>query len=68
MKIAIPKERAAGESRVAASIEVIGKLVGLGCDFVIEASAGDTRAWGAHSHEGKRTPCQRGGRYGDFYW
>ena len=41
MKIAIPKERAAGESRVAASIEVIGKLVGLGCDVVIEASAGE---------------------------
>lgn len=41
MKIAIPKECAAGESRVAASIEVIGKLVGLGCDVVIEASAGE---------------------------
>jgi len=41
MKIGIPKERAAGESRVAASIEVIGKLVGLGCDVVVEAGAGE---------------------------
>lgn len=41
MKIGIPKERAAGESRVAASIEVVGKLVGLGCDVVIEAGAGE---------------------------
>lgn len=42
MKIAIPKERASGENRVAASIEVVGKLVGLGCEVVIESGAGDS--------------------------
>lgn len=41
MKIAIPKERTPGEDRVAASIEVIGKLTGLGCDVVVESGAGD---------------------------
>ncbi|WNJ99030.1 Re/Si-specific NAD(P)(+) transhydrogenase subunit alpha [Thalassospiraceae bacterium LMO-JJ14] len=41
MKIAIPKERAPGEDRVAASVEVIGKLTGLGCDVVVEQGAGD---------------------------
>jgi len=41
MKIAIPKERAPGEDRVAASIEVIGKLIGLGCEVVVESGAGD---------------------------
>ncbi|MGJ3258600.1 MAG: Re/Si-specific NAD(P)(+) transhydrogenase subunit alpha [Rhodospirillales bacterium] len=41
MKIAIPKERAPGEDRVAASIEVIGKLINLGCEVVVESGAGD---------------------------
>ncbi|MEQ8322637.1 MAG: Re/Si-specific NAD(P)(+) transhydrogenase subunit alpha [Rhodospirillales bacterium] len=41
MKIAIPKERTPGEDRVAASIEVIGKLTGLGCDVVVESGAGE---------------------------
>ncbi len=41
MRIAIPKERTPGEDRVAASIEVIGKLIGLGCEVVVEAGAGD---------------------------
>jgi NAD(P) transhydrogenase subunit alpha len=41
MKIAIPKERAPGEDRVAASIEVIGKLIALGCEVVVESGAGD---------------------------
>jgi len=41
MKIAIPKERSQGETRVAASIEVIGKLITLGCEVVVESGAGD---------------------------
>jgi len=40
MKIAIPKERRPGESRVAASPEVVKKLVGLGFDVVVEKGAG----------------------------
>ncbi len=41
MKIAIPKERRAGEARVAASPDVIAKLIGLGFDVIVEAGAGD---------------------------
>lgn len=44
MRIAIPKERGVGENRVAASVEVIGKLTGLGCTVVIEADAGEGAA------------------------
>lgn len=44
MRIAIPKERGVGENRVAASVEVIGKLTGLGCTVVIEAGAGEGSA------------------------
>ncbi len=40
MKIAIPKETRDGESRVAASPEVVGKLVGLGFDVAVEKGAG----------------------------
>ncbi|CCQ73497.1 Re/Si-specific NAD(P)(+) transhydrogenase subunit alpha [Magnetospira sp. QH-2] len=40
MKIAIPKERAAGEKRVAASPETVKKLVGLGFDVAVEKGAG----------------------------
>ncbi|KJS35455.1 MAG: NAD(P) transhydrogenase subunit alpha [Rhodospirillaceae bacterium BRH_c57] len=40
MKIAIPKERRAGEARVAASPDTVKKLVGLGCDVVVEQGAG----------------------------
>ncbi|MDA0998330.1 MAG: Re/Si-specific NAD(P)(+) transhydrogenase subunit alpha [Proteobacteria bacterium] len=40
MKIAIPKESRAGEARVAASVEVVGKLIALKCEVVIEAGAG----------------------------
>ena len=40
MKIAIPKECRAGEARVAASPEVVGKLIGLGFDVVVETGAG----------------------------
>ena len=41
MKIAIPKERRADETRVAASPEVVGKLIGLGFQVIIEKGAGD---------------------------
>jgi len=40
MKIAIPRERRAGETRVAASPEVVGKLIALGFDVTVEAGAG----------------------------
>jgi NAD(P) transhydrogenase subunit alpha len=40
MKIAILKERRAGESRVAASPESVKKLLGLGLDVVVEKGAG----------------------------
>ncbi|MEK9969394.1 MAG: Re/Si-specific NAD(P)(+) transhydrogenase subunit alpha, partial [Ferrovibrio sp.] len=40
MKIGIPKERRAGEKRVAASPETAKKFVGLGCTVVVEAGAG----------------------------
>ncbi|MGE5506811.1 MAG: Re/Si-specific NAD(P)(+) transhydrogenase subunit alpha [Actinomycetota bacterium] len=40
MKIAIPKERRAGETRVAASPDTVKKFVGLGFDVVVEAGAG----------------------------
>ena len=40
MKIAIPKERRAHEARVAASPETVKKMVGLGCEVVVEKGAG----------------------------
>ncbi|ALG73467.1 NAD(P) transhydrogenase subunit alpha [Azospirillum thiophilum] len=40
MKIAIPRERRAGERRVAASPETVKKLKGLGLDVVVESGAG----------------------------
>ncbi len=40
MKIAIVRERADGETRVAATPETVGKLVGLGASVAIEAGAG----------------------------
>ncbi|MSP95085.1 MAG: Re/Si-specific NAD(P)(+) transhydrogenase subunit alpha [Alphaproteobacteria bacterium] len=40
MIIAIPKERRAGETRVAASAETVKKLKGLGLDVVVETGAG----------------------------
>jgi H+-translocating NAD(P) transhydrogenase subunit alpha len=45
MKIAIPKELRPGEERVAASPDVVGKLVGLGFDVVIEKGAGEGAAF-----------------------
>ena len=41
MKVAIPKERRPGETRVAASPETVKKMVGLGLTVVIETGAGD---------------------------
>ena len=40
MKVGIPKERRAGESRVAGSPEMVKKLVALGLDVAVEAGAG----------------------------
>ncbi len=40
MKLAIPKERQDGETRVAASPDTVKKLVGLGLDVTVEAGAG----------------------------
>jgi NAD(P) transhydrogenase subunit alpha len=40
MKIAIPKERRAGEARVAASPDTVKKFVGLGFEVVVESGAG----------------------------
>jgi NAD(P) transhydrogenase subunit alpha len=40
MKIAIPKETRDGERRVAASPEVVGKLVGLKFEVIVESGAG----------------------------
>jgi len=40
MKIAIPKERRPGEARVAASPDVVKKLVGLGFEVIVEKGAG----------------------------
>ncbi len=45
MKIAIPKERRAGETRVAGSPEVVKKLAGLGFQVVVEKGAGVSAAF-----------------------
>jgi NAD(P) transhydrogenase subunit alpha len=45
MKIAIPKERRPGERRVAASPDVVKKLVALGLEVVVEAGAGEESAF-----------------------
>ena len=42
MKIAIVRERTDGETRVAATPETVGKLIGLGVTVAIEAGAGET--------------------------
>ncbi len=41
MKIAVPRERMPGETRVATSPDVVKKLVGLGFEVVIEEGAGE---------------------------
>ena len=40
MKVGIPKERRANETRVAATPETVKKLKGLGLEVVVEAGAG----------------------------
>ena len=40
MKVGIPKERRDGEARVAGSPDMVGKLVAMGVDVVVEAGAG----------------------------
>ncbi|MBT3238381.1 MAG: Re/Si-specific NAD(P)(+) transhydrogenase subunit alpha [Rhodospirillaceae bacterium] len=45
MKIAIPKESQSDETRVAASPEVVGKLIGLGFDVIVESGAGATASF-----------------------
>ncbi|MFQ5953942.1 MAG: Re/Si-specific NAD(P)(+) transhydrogenase subunit alpha [Kiloniellales bacterium] len=44
MKVAIPKERHADETRVAATPDTVKRLIGLGLDVVLEAHAGDGAA------------------------
>ncbi len=45
MKIAIPRERPAQETRVAASPDTVRKLVGLGCEVAVETGAGAEAAY-----------------------
>ncbi len=40
MKIAVPKERRAFETRVAASPDTVKKFIGLGCEVLVEKDAG----------------------------
>ncbi|MCX7676859.1 MAG: NAD(P)(+) transhydrogenase (Re/Si-specific) subunit alpha, partial [Alteraurantiacibacter sp.] len=40
MRIAVLKECAAGETRVAATPETVRKFIGLGVSFAVEAGAG----------------------------
>jgi NAD(P) transhydrogenase subunit alpha len=44
MKIAVPKERMPGETRVATSPDVVKKFVGLGLEVVVEQGAGEDAA------------------------
>jgi NAD(P) transhydrogenase subunit alpha len=44
MKIAVPKERMPGETRVATSPDVVKKFVGLGLEVVVEQGAGEGAA------------------------
>jgi NAD(P) transhydrogenase subunit alpha len=41
MKIGVPRERVPGETRVAATPDVVKKFVGLGLDVAVETGAGD---------------------------
>ncbi len=45
MKIAIPRERRASETRVAISPQAVKKFVGLGCEVVVEKGAGAGAAY-----------------------
>ena len=41
MKVAVLRERAQGESRVAATPETVTKLIGLGANVAVESGAGE---------------------------
>ena len=41
MKVGIPRERRAGETRVAGSPDMVKKLVAMGVEIVVETGAGD---------------------------
>jgi len=45
MKIAIPKESRPGEARVAASPDVVGRLIKLGFDVAVEKGAGEAASY-----------------------
>ena len=49
MIIAIPKERRAGETRVAVSPETVKKFKGLGLDIVVETGAGAAAGDGGYA-------------------
>lgn len=61
MQIAIPAERLAGESRVAATPETVKKLVALGCEVVVEQGAGSKAAFAdaAYAEAGARVATSR---------
>jgi NAD(P) transhydrogenase subunit alpha len=40
MKVAVPRETAAGEARVAATPDTVKRLVGLGASVAVQAGAG----------------------------
>jgi len=50
VKIAVLKEAAAGERRVAATPETVKKFVGLGAQVSVEAGAGDTASIADHAY------------------
>jgi hypothetical protein len=52
MIIAIPKERRAAETRVAATPETVKKLKGLGFDIVVEAGAGEAAHFSDADYQG----------------
>ena len=51
MKIAVPKENREGETRVAASPDVVKKFVSMGFDFLIEKDAGLNAGFTNKSYE-----------------
>ena len=52
MKIAIPRERRAQETRVAASPDTVKKLIGLGCEVAVETGAGAEAAYPDEAYKG----------------
>jgi len=45
MKVAVLKERRAGETRVAATPETVKKLIGMGCTLLMRHSRKQVPAW-----------------------